>query len=152
MKSRSNIIKSFAKEAAFLVAVALAASPSIAQEAKILVKVNPELCWVDTKEYVKTHARRATADDQTHIIQVVGFANMAGDIVTQVAALPAKDKNGQEACEILVSQVGNGSLGAASERVNALNGMPNLRNAQLIAANTQAKQKQRDKEAKKAKQ
>jgi hypothetical protein len=30
--------------------------------------------------------------------------------------------------------------------------MPNLRNAQLIAANTQAKQKQRDKEAKKAKQ
>lgn len=152
MQLKLNIIKSIAKHAAFLVGLALAASPSIAQEAKILVKVNPELCWVDTKEYVKTHARRATANDQTHMIEVLGFANMAGDITTEVAALPAKDKNGQEACEILVSQVGSGSLGTAGERVNALNGMPNLRAAQLIAANAQAKQKQRDKEAKKAKQ
>ena len=151
MNSRLNVIKSFAKEAAFLVGAALMASPSIAQEAKILVKVNPELCWVDTKEYVKTHARRATANDDTHIIEVLGFANMAGDITTEVAALPAKDKNGQEACEILVSQVGSGSLGTAGQKVNSLNEMSNLRAAQLIAANTQAKQKQRDKEAKKAK-
>jgi hypothetical protein len=76
---------------------------------------------------------------------------MAGDITTEVAALPAKDKNGQEACEILVSQVGSGSLGTAGQKVNSLNEMSNLRAAQLIAANTQAKQKQRDKEAKKAK-
>jgi len=133
MKSPLNVIKSFAKEAAFLIGAALLASPSIAQEAKILVKVNPEVCWVDTKEYVKTHARRATANDETHMIEVLGFANMAGDITSEVAALPAKDKNGQEACEILVSQVGNGSLGPAGQKVNALNDMSNLRAAQLIA-------------------
>jgi hypothetical protein len=150
MKSHSVDVKSVARWAVLVCAVALAASTSRSQEAKMFVKVNPEICWTDTKNYVTTQARGAVANDGTHTIEAQRFANFAGDISLVVAALPAKDKKGEEGCEIIVNETGGGSLNSTNERTNALLSSQNLRAAQLIAAQVQAKQKQRDKDAKKA--
>jgi hypothetical protein len=150
MKSQLVSIKSLAKLAAPLCAVALAASTSLSQEAKIFVKVNPEICWTDTKDYVTTQARGAVAHDGTHTVEAQRFANFAGDISVVVAALPAKDKKGEEGCEIIVNETGGASLSSADQKANALLSSQNLQAAQRVAAFVQAKQKQRDKEAKKA--
>lgn len=150
MKSQFVDVKSIARWAALACTVALAASTSWPQEAKIFVKVNPEICWTDTKNYVTTQAREAVANDGTHTVEAQRFANFAGDISVVVAALPAKDKKGEEGCEIIVNEKGGGSLSSTNERANALLSSQNLRTAQLIAAQVQAKQKQRDKDAKRA--
>lgn len=137
-------------KAAFLVgAVALAASTSLAQEAKVFIKVNPEICWTDTKNYVTTQARGAVANDGTHTVEAQRFANFAGDISIVVAALPAKDKKGEEGCEIIVNETGGAALSSADQRANASLSSQNQRAASLIAAYVQTKQKQRDKDAKK---
>jgi hypothetical protein len=150
MKSHPVDVKSIARWAALVCAVALAASTARSQEAKIFVKVNPEICWTDTKNYVTTQARGAVANDGTHTVEAQRFANFAGDISIVVAALPAKDKKGAEGCEIIVNESGGGSLNSTNEKTNALLSSQNLRAAQLIAAEVEAKQKQRDKEAKKS--
>jgi hypothetical protein len=150
MKSQLVAVTFLAKLAVLACAVALAASTSLSQEAKIFVKVNPEICWTDTKEYVTTEARGAVAHDGTHTVEAQRFANFSGDISVVVAALPAKDKKGEEGCEIIVNETGGGSLSSANQQANALLSSQNLKAAQLVAAHVQAKQKQRDKEAKKA--
>jgi hypothetical protein len=150
MKSRLVPLKSLAKLAAVACAVAFAASTSSAQEAKVFVKVNPEICWTDTKNYVTTQARGAVPNDGTHTVEAQRFANFAGDISVVVAALPAKDKKGEEGCEIIVNETGGASLSSADQRANASLSSQNQRAASLIAAYVTAKQKQRDKNAKKA--
>jgi len=150
MKSMSGFVEFLKRESVLLCALALTASSSLSQEAKIFIKVNPEICWTDTKEYVTTQTRGAVANDGTHTIEAQRFANFSGDISLVIAALPAKDKKGEEECEIIVNEAGGGSLSSTNQRSNALLSSQNLRAAQLIAAHVQAKQKRRDKEAKKA--
>lgn len=148
MRSRLATGKSLAKLAVLVSAVAFAASTSLSQEAKIFIKVNPEICWKDTKEYVTTEARGAVANDGTHTVEAQRFSSFSGDVSVVFAALPAKDKKGEEGCEIIVNE--SGPLPSANQQANALLSSQNLKAAQLVAAHVQAKQKQRDKEAKKA--
>jgi hypothetical protein len=150
MKSLLLDVTHFAKAVVLLGAVALAASTSLAQEAKVFIKVNPEICWTDTKDYVTTQTRGAVANDGTHTVEAQRFANFSGDISIVVAALPAKDKKGEEGCEIIVNETGGAALSSADQRANASLSSQNQRAASLIAAFVQTKQKQRDKEAKKA--
>ena len=103
MKSQLVAVKSLAKEAVLVCAITLAASTAFSQEAKVFIKVNSEICWTDTKNYVTTQARGAVANDGTHTVEAQRFANFAGDISVVVAALPAKDKKGEEGCEIIVN-------------------------------------------------
>ena len=90
MKSMLAFVKFLKRESVLLCALALTASSSLSQEAKIFIKVNPEICWTDTKEYVTTQTRGAVANDGTHTIEAQRFANFSGDISLVIAALPVQ--------------------------------------------------------------
>lgn len=122
-----------------------------AQAATAWVKVAPEYCWQDAKEYVKQNAGGVTADDAQHVMtaQFVELMSGGGDISVSIRTLPEKNKKGEDGCTIVVEELGGAAGYDANQRANALLGSFNTRFVSRISAFVSAKQKARDKKEKK---
>ncbi len=122
-----------------------------AQSATVWVKVAPEYCWQDAKEYVKENSRGVSADEAQHVMnsQFAELSSGGGDISVSVRTLPEKNKKGEEGCTIVVEELGGAQAYDANQRANALLGSFNIRVAARISGFVSAKQKAREKKEKK---
>lgn len=122
-----------------------------AQAATAWLKVAPEYCWQDAKEFVKENSRGVNADEAQHVMsaQIVESRSGGGDISVSIRTLPEKNKKGEDGCTIVVEELGGAAGYDANQRANALLGSFNTRFVGRISAFVSAKQKARDKKEKK---
>jgi hypothetical protein len=126
----------------------LTAFPAAAQSANVFVKGDGAQCWLDVAQFVHTHGRDVTENDQLQILRAGHFSTAAGDLFLTIQVLSEKDKKGEEGCRIYVEVEGGGSLGVRGQVVNDLSN--NTRIANSIAAEVAAMQKAREKKEKKS--
>lgn len=122
-----------------------------AQAATVWVKVAPEFCWQDTKEFVKQNSRGVFADDAQHVMsaQIAEIRSGGGDLSVSIRTLAEKNKKGEDGCTIVVEELGGAAGYDSNQRANALLGTANTRYDARIAAFVSSKQKARDKKEKK---
>lgn len=126
----------------------LIVTPCFGQVAKQFVKVEPNQCWLDVQDAVHRRANGVITDERLHTLTIDRFASVDGTIAIVVAVEADKNKKGEQGCDILVGETGSDSPHGSAGRLNAANGMANIRAAAFIATQVNAAQKLRDKKAK----
>ena len=115
----------------------------------MFIKSDPVQCWLDTKDVVHRHAINAIDDETTHTMKVERYASMQGDLSILVHVSSDTDKKKGEGCRLYVSVVGDASMSARGDAINAFRGSSNTRVVHQIADEVMAMQKKREKKANK---